>query len=204
MLYLAGGTAVQRRRPWRPCRQYQPRIQEACTASLSRTGFPPEPTASLPTLYEGLYSSVGCQQQQYLDIDPEGGQEVKSPLEEKNKYLGENNLQWLRAHSGRTSPGKPQLCDPQNSPPTPQSRGEPGAARTHNRALKFYAEEHHVGAKRFYGDTFGLHIGVLGTKKTSCKWASASALGELLLWELPYPLRLGKPGAVLPALPSSS
>lgn len=88
-------------------------------------------------------------------------------------------------------------------PPPPKAEGSWGPPHTH-RALKFYAEEHHVGAKRFYGDTFGLHIGVLGTKKTSCKWASASSLGELLIWELPHPLRLGKPGAILTALPGSN
>lgn len=136
-----------------------------------------------------MHSSVVCQQQQYLDIDPEEGKEAKSPLEGKNKYLGENIPQWLKTRMWKKLPRQGNsLCNPQSShPPPPKQRGAWGRPHTHS-ALKFYAEEHHVGAKRFYGNTFGLHIGVLGTKKTSCKWASASSLGELLIWELPYPL----------------
>lgn len=155
---------------------------------------------SLPPLYKGCSSFV-CQQQQYLNIHPEEGKEVKSPLEGKNKYLGENIPPWLKAHTWKELPRQAPALQSTELTPHPQSREEPGAAHTH-RALKFYAEEHHVGAKRFYGDTFGLHIGVLGTKKTSCKWASASSLGELLIWELPHPLILGKPGDILPVQPS--
>lgn len=57
--------------------------------------------------------------------------------------------------------GKPWLWEHQSSPPPPKQRGAWGHPPTHT-ALKFYTEGHHVGAKRFYGYTFGLHIGVLG------------------------------------------
>lgn len=49
-----------------------------------------------------------CQQQQYPDIEPEEGKEVKSPLEGENKYLGENIAntlsQWLKAHTWKKLP----------------------------------------------------------------------------------------------------
>lgn len=49
-------------------------------------------------------------------------------------------------------------------------RGEPGATHLHTHStLKFYTEEHHRGAKRFYGYTFGLHLGVLGGRKPPWK-----------------------------------
>lgn len=87
--------------------------------------------------------------------------------------------------------------------PLPQSRGEPGATHPHTHcALKFYAEEHHVGAKRFYGHTFGLHIGVLGRKKASCPFLGGAAY--LAAATAPHPLCQGMQGPFLPALHSSS
>lgn len=87
--------------------------------------------------------------------------------------------------------------------PLPQSRGEPGATHPHMHcALKFYAEEHHVGAKRFYGHTFGLHIGVLGRKKASCPFLGGAAY--LAAATAPHPLCQGMQGPFLPALHSSS
>lgn len=99
--------------------------------------------------------------------------------------------------------GKPWLWEQQSSPPTPKQRGAWGATCPHTHcALKFYAEEHHVGAKRFYGHTFGLHIGVLGRKKASCPFLGGAAY--LAAATAPHPLCQGMPGPFLPALRSSS
>lgn len=129
----------------------------------------------------GVQQRVARQQQQYLDKHPEEGKEARFPLGRESKSLGKNMPQWLKDHTWKAaSPGSGSTRA--HLPPRKQ-RGAWGHPPTHT-ALKFYTEGHHVGAKRFYGYTFGLHIGVLGggVGGTSCKRASASSLGELLIW----------------------
>lgn len=80
-------------------------------------------TTSLPALYKGC-SSVDCQQQQYLDIDPEQGKEVKSSLQGKNIYLGENIPQWFKAHTWKKLPRQaPALKSSELAPHPPKQRG---------------------------------------------------------------------------------
>lgn len=109
---------------------------------------------------------IACQQQQYLEKHPEDSKEVKFSLVGKSKNLRENIPQWLEDHRWEQPARQALAWGAAELAPHTQSGAGPEDTRLHTHsALKFYPEEHHIGAKRFYGYTFGLHIGVLGGKK---------------------------------------
>lgn len=155
----------------------------------------------------GVQQRVARQQQQYLDKHPEEGKEARFPLGRESKSLGKNMPQWLKDHTWKAaSPGSGSTRA--HLPPRKQ-RGAWGHPPTHT-ALKFYTEGHHVGAKRFYGYTFGLHIGVLGggvggggnlLQKGFSQFLGRAA--HLVAATNPRPLCLGLPEAIPQALHSS-